>query len=336
MKTGRRRKKTLIQETVEPAPEPQAKEVAPPIEARPRAKAAKAATARVPARVPALNKPWLLILIAVAVLICVGLICARSCLGPEAAATTYLPATADGSWTATVQVVAPQGAVSEGWRSDCEADAGCTVVPGTCELRERADRTSERVVDEYDDYAYSIYYEELEGKLYEAAGDSFVVTQLNAPTDRWDGERHYFSEEWLDEETCQYTGFTVWVTDPEDTSYDIEVVLSECEVWDHVVVKERVTGEEEYCQVENVEALVVQDTFTEQGVGAGVEWPGAIAPESGRLEREFEGTVVFRADGTRHTVKVTDVDTYIRYLTVPYYLEVDEDGDVVDLTDRAP
>jgi hypothetical protein len=114
------------------------------------------------------------------------------------------------------------------------------------------------------------------------------------------------------------------------------VVLSECEVWDHVVVKERVYGEQEYCQTENVDSLAVQDTLTRQGVGAGVEWQDTIAPADGRLERGFEGTVVFRADGAQRTVQVTDSDTYVRYLTVPHYLGVDDQGNVVDLTDREP
>jgi hypothetical protein len=83
-------------------------------------------------------------------------------------------------------------------------------------------------------------------------------------------------------------------------------------------------------------AMVVQDTLTQRGVGAGVEWPGAIAPAGGDLERDFEGTVTFRANGTEHTVKVTDVDKYVRYLTIPFYLGVDEQGNVVDITDVAP
>jgi hypothetical protein len=276
------------------------------------------------------------IVVGLAILICGGLLLSRACLGPEDTPATYLPATANGSWTTAVRLMGPQLAVQGRWRSDCEADAGCTVLPGTCEVREREDRYTEQTVDDYDEYAYSIYYEETEEQLYEAAGEDFVVTRLNESRDWWEGDLHYFSEEWLDRETCQYTGYTVWITDPENEDYEIEVVLSECEVWDHVVVKERVYEEEEYCQTENVGALAVQDTLARQGAGAAVEWPQAIAPAGGALEREFEGTVVFRADGTEHTVEVTDVDTYIRYLTVPYYLGVDEEGHVVDLTDQAP
>ena len=116
----------------------------------------------------------------------------------------------------------------------------------------------------------------------------------------------------------------MWITDPENEDYEIKVVLSECEVWDHVVVTEK-QGSQGF-----------QDTLTRQGAGTTVEWPEAIAPAGVRMEREFEGAVVFRADGAKRTVKVTDVDTYIRYLTVPYYLGLDEKGNVVDLTDKAP
>jgi hypothetical protein len=210
------------------------------------------------------------------------------------------------------------------------------VVPGTCELRERRDQYAERQVDEYDDYAYNIYYEETEGRLYEADADTFVVTALNPKRDWWEEDLHYYSEEWLDRETCQYTNYTVWITDPEDADYEIEVVLSECEVWDHVVVNERVGEQDEYCQIEMLGAMVVQDTLTQRGVGAGVEWPGAIAPAGGDLEHDFEGSVTFRANGTEHTVKVNDVDKYVRYLTIPHYLGVDEQGNVVDVTDVVP
>jgi hypothetical protein len=342
MKTGRRRKKEPVQEPAEQAPPSAPEEITPSKTAQSGAK--KPVAARPPLRAPArlgrphlpLGRPWLLILIALVAFVCLILLLSRACRGPGAPSTTYLPTTADGSWTTVVRLVVPQGEVRGGWRSDCEADPLCTVVPGTCDVRERADRTSERQVDDYDEYAYNIYYEETEGRLYEAVADSFVVTELNAQKDWWDGDRHYFSEEWLDTETCQYTGYTVWITDPEDKEYESEVVLSECEVWDHVVVMERVAEQDEYCQTENLGAMAVQDTLTQQGLGATVEWPRAVPPADGQLEREFEGTVTFRADGTQHTVKVTDVDTYIRYLTVPQYLGVDEEGDVVDLTDKAP
>jgi len=329
MKTGRRRKKEEPQESPEQIsfqpPQPTSKPKAAP--ARPESKKPT------PSRRSKLVFP---ILIAVAALVIGAMMCGRSCLGPRQAPATYLPATADGSWTATVNLLVPGVTVEGRFRADCEADADCTVMPGTCEMRESEDRYTERVVDDYDEYAYSIYYEETEGVLYEASGERFVLTQLNEAEDWWEGERHYFSEEWLDRETCQYTNYTVWISDPEDPEYEIEVILSECEVWDHVVVKERVYEQGEYCQTRNVGSLEVQDSFTRQGRGSAVDWPDPLLPEDGKLERAFEGTVVFRADGARHTVTTEEEDKYVRYLTVPYYLGLDEDGDVVRLTDQAP
>jgi len=332
MKTGRRRKKeTAPEEPRQASPE---KDLRAKV-TRPPAKKPAAAGVPVPER-SRLGKAGLLILVGLVVFVCGSLLISRACLGPRATSETYLPATADGSWTTAVRLVVPQVEVGEGWRSDCETDPGCTVVPGTCELRERRDQYAERKVDEYDDYAYNIYYEETEDRLYEADADTFVVTALNPKRDWWEEDLHYYSEEWLDRETCQYTNYTVWITDPEDADYEIEVVLSECEVWDHVVVNERVGEQDEYCQIESLGAMIVQDTLTQRGVGASVEWPGAIPPAGGSLERDFEGTVTFRANGTKHTVKVTDVDKYVRYLTIPFYLGVDEQGNVVDITDVAP
>jgi hypothetical protein len=293
MKTGRRRKKEK---------EPGEEQAEKPVSFRPPSGAPSEAPSRAPSR-PGIVR-LLPILIGLAVLVFGGLICSRACLGPRAEPSIYLPATAEGSWTATVRVVLPS------------------------EMQGYGGEDTERIVDEYDDYAYNIYYEETEDRLYEAAGDSFVVTQLNEKEDWWEGDLHYFSEEWLDKETCQYTNYTAWITDPEDEDYEIEVVLSECEVWDHVIVKERVS--------EEGGAPAGPDTFTRQGVGTAVEWPAAVAPVNGRLEREFEGVVTFRADGAERTVRVTDVDTYIRYLTIRHYLGLDEEGDVVDLTDKAP
>ena len=331
MKTGRRRKKEPRPESPQPAPSQPARPK--PAPARPPAQAEKPVPARTLPRSALFLLPVLILLV---LLICGVILLSRSCSGPEVTPATYLPATAEGSWTTTVNLMVPQVVVRDRFRSDYEADANCTVIAGTCEMRNREDDYTEQVVDDYDEYAYNIYYEEAEGRLYEAAGDSFVVTQLNEKKDWWEGDRHYLSEEWLDRETCQYTNYTVWITDPEDADYDIEVVLAECEVWDHVVVKERVYGEEEYCQTENVGSMEVQDTLTQRGVGTAVEWQEAALPMDGRLEREFEGTVIFRADGAERTVRTTDMDEYIRYLTVSYYLGLDESGKVVELTDRAP
>ncbi len=331
MKTGRRRKKQKKSESPESTsfPPPSSKPKSKP---KPRPKSAPARPASKKPTSALRPPPVLLILIALFVLFIGAILCAHACLGPREEPATYLPATADGSWITTVNALVPSVTVEERERADCEADADCTVIPGTCRMREGESDYTERVVDEYDDYAYSIYYEELEDKLYEASGQRFVVTQLNPPGDWWEGERHYVSEEWLDRETCQYTNYTVWVTDPQDPEYEVEVVLAECEVWDHVVVKERVYQQAEYCRTRNLGTFEVQDTFTSRGDGSVVEWPNPALAEDGKLERAFEGTVVFRADGVRHTVKTDDEDKYVRYLTVPHYLGLDEDGDVVRLT----
>jgi len=300
MKTGRRRKKEETQDADKQPPEaPAAKPVSfSPPSGTPARTPTRPSTVRTPAR--SSTARLLPILIGLVVLLFGGFICSRSCLGPKPEPVTYLPATVEGSWTTTVNVLASEG----------------------------MDESAERVVDDYDEYAYNIYYEETEEKLYEAVDDSFMVTQLNADENWWEGERHYYSEEWLDKETCQYTNYTVWITDPEDTDYEIEVVLSECEVWDHVVVKERVS--------EAADSPVIPGTLTRQGVGSAVEWPQAVVPANADIERRFEGTVIFRADGAKRTVTTTDVDKYIYYVTVPHYLGLDEGGKVVRLTDKAP
>ena len=195
---------------------------------------------------------------------------------------------------------------------------------------------SEMTVDDYDDFAYDIYYEEAEQKLYEATDAGFDITTLNEDKDWVEGDRHYFSEEWLDKETCEYTEYAVWITDPQDDEYKVEVVLSECQIWDHVIVKQRIYEEDEFCQTETVGSLTVQDTLTQQGVGANIHWPNAVPPEDGKVDQEFEGVVIFRADGTVHRVKVNDPNAYIRYLTIPHYLGVNEEGKVISLTDRTP
>jgi hypothetical protein len=83
-------------------------------------------------------------------------------------------------------------------------------------------------------------------------------------------------------------------------------------------------------------ALAVQDTLTQRGAGANVDWPQVAPPAGGELAREFEGVVIFRADSTEHRLTVRDADQYIRYLTVPHYLGVGEGGRVIAVTDRAP
>jgi hypothetical protein len=325
MKTGRRRQKKEAPATPEHVPQE-------PSRPKPVAAPTGAGLARGRARPSIVQIAFIIVVLVIAIIAIVMM--SRACSGPQAA--EYLPAETTGSWGTTIQVLAPQIVSGEGWRSDCDASGNCTILAGTCEMQERRDTFTEREIENYDDYAYSIYFEELTQELYEAAGDEFAVTYLNLDDDRWEGERHIVSEEWLDKETCEYTNFTVWITDPDDASDEVEVVLSECEVWDHVVVTEKVYEREEYCQTETVQGLTVLETLSEQGSGMAVDWPTAVTPQGGELQSRFEGVVLFEADGVEHTLTVSDPDAYVRYLTVPQYLGVDDEGRVVRVTDRVP
>lgn len=325
MKTGRRRRKDPSQIEAE-------KTSGTPAGSAPSARPAPRAQAK------ARRRPSIVEIALVVAVVIIGVIAivmlGRSCSRADAA--VYLPATASGTWATTLEVLAPEVVRGQGWRTACDADTRCSIVAGSCELREREDRFSEREIENYDDYAYSIYYEELTQELYEAAGDEFIVTQLNPDEDRWEGDRHIVSDEWLDEETCEYTAYTVWVTDPDDTSQEVEVVLSECEVWDHVVVTQKVYDRAEYCQTETVLGMTVVDTVADGGSGSAINWPSALRPEGGEVQSSFRGEIVFRADGTEHRVTVTDPDAYVRYLTVPHYLGLDEEGRVVRVAARLP
>lgn len=315
MRTGRRRNGQAPGEAKSP-PAPQPK------------------PARRPSRSPI--RPGLILLLVIAgafIALLIGVVvCGRACIGPKA--STYLPATAEGSWQTTVKVLVPQMVRGEGWRSDCESEPDCMVLSGTCQMQPREDKFTESKIDEYDDYAYSIYYEEEEAKIYEASGTDFVVTDLNPPKDWVEGDLHYHAKEWLDQETCQYTNYTVWIADPNDATKEVEVVLSECEVWENVVVEQRVYENEEYCQTETVDSWAVESTVTENGTGAEVDWPSTQASADGKEEREFEGTILFRADGIEHTVRTDDESAYVRYVTIPHYLGLDKNGKVVRVTDK--
>jgi hypothetical protein len=319
MRTGRRRNGQAPGEAKSP-PAPHSEPVTKP--------------ARRPSRSPI--RPGLILLLVIAgalIALLIGVfVCGRACMGPKA--STYLPATAEGSWQTTVKVLVPQMVRGEGWRSDCESDPDCRVLSAKCQMRPREDKFTESKIDEYDDYAYSIYYEEEEAKIYEASGTDFVVTELNPPKDWVEGDLHYHAKEWLDEETCQYTNYTVWITDPNDATQEVEVVLSECEVWENVVVEQRIYEDEEYCQTESVDSWAVESTLTENGTGAEVDWPSIQAPADGKEEREFEGTILFRADGIEHTVRTEDESAYVRYVTIPHYLGLDKNGKVVRVTDN--
>jgi hypothetical protein len=108
MRTGRRRKKQAFEE--EKAPETKK----PPV-SRPKPATKPPRSPLRPGLIP------LLILIGAFIALVIGIIvCGGSCFRPRA--STYLPATAEGSWQATVNVLVPQTVRGEGWRSDCESD----------------------------------------------------------------------------------------------------------------------------------------------------------------------------------------------------------------------
>ena len=237
-------------------------------------------------------------------------------------ADEWVPVTrADGQWTATVKILGPQATRQERWEADCRAEAQATVQPGTCVLKD-TERYDDRVVDDYEEYAYNIYYEETYQKVYEAQGTEFVVTSLGSD-DWWEENLHYVLEEELDTGSCQYTEYTTWVDDPDDTAQEMEVYLSECEVWDHVVVYERVYEQANWCACDLI-TLVEVGQDAEQGSGPSVRWPDPAVPAGGRAERAFQATVTFLGDDYTYTTTTDDPATYQDYLTGQYYIGLDE------------
>jgi hypothetical protein len=228
---------------------------------------------------------------------------------------------ANGSWTTTITVFGPQVKVEERWEADCTGDANGTVRVGTC-LKKDTDTYQDRVVDDYEEYAYDIYYEETWDKTYQAQGTEFVVTALGSD-DWWEGNLHYTLEEELDRNSCQYTNYTLWVDDPKDVSQEVEVYLAECEVWDHVVVAERVYDQRSWCQCD-VTTLVEMGQQSEQGSGSNVLWPNPNVPGSGSTERAFKGQVTFLGDDYTYTTTTDDLAQYQDYLTTQYYIGLND------------
>ena len=238
-------------------------------------------------------------------------------------ADEWVPAgQARGQWTATVKIWGPQVAREERWEADCRGDPQATVQPGTCILRD-TQQYHDQIVDDYEEYAYDIYYEETYGQVYQAQGTEFVVAELGTD-DWWEENRHYVLEEELDTGTCEYTSYTTWVDDPDDSTQEIEVYLSECEVWDHVTVHERVYEQGNWCGCD-VSAEVELGQEVRQGTGASVRWPNPAVPAGGRTERAFQGTVTFQGgDGYAYTATTGDLATYQDYLTGQYYIGLDD------------
>jgi hypothetical protein len=195
------------------------------------------------------------------------------------------------------------------------------------------DTYSDTVVDEYDEYAYNIYYEETHEQVYEAAGTEFAVTQLKAD-DWWQENLHYVLEEELDQQSCQYTNYTLWVDDPQDSTQEIEVYLAECEVWDHVTVYERVYDQNAWCQCD-ITTLVQVGQQTDSGSGANIVWVDPTVPAGGHTERAFQGRVTFLGDDYTFTTTTEDVGQYQDYLTGLTYLGI-RDGKAVTVSKNPP
>jgi hypothetical protein len=235
---------------------------------------------------------------------------------------------ASGAWTTTVTVFGPQVTVEEHWEADCTANPNAQVRAGTCTLKDTT-TYQDTVADEYDEYAYNIYYEETYSQIYEAQGTEFVQTTLK--TDEWWKENlHYSLQEELDKESCQITNYTIWVDDPQDNTQEMEVYLSECEVWDHVTVTQRVYDQKAWCQCD-VTSLVQLGQQSDQGTGSSIRWPNPTVPSGGRTETSFKGQVTFVGDDYTYTTTTEDVGQYQGYLTDRYYIGI-RDGKPVSVS----
>jgi hypothetical protein len=232
---------------------------------------------------------------------------------------------ATGSWTTSTTVIGPQVAVLEKWETECISDPNSSVRTGTCLMKD-SDTSREEVRDDYDEYAYNIYFEETWKKTYQAQGTQFLEASLGSD-DWWEGNTHYTRVEELDPESCTYTEYTVWVDDPADSSQETEVYLSECEVWDHVVESERIYDQKSWCQCD-VTTFAQLGLQSEQGTGPALLWPQPAVPEGGRTEESFSGQVTFLGDDYTYTVTTDDPAQYQDYLTDRYYTGVKNDKPV--------
>jgi len=239
---------------------------------------------------------------------------------------------ANGEWMTVTTVFGPQLRLEERWQADCTNDPACQVRPGTCILKDSS-TYNDRLVDEYDEYAYNLYYEETYQQLYEARGTEFTVTSLGGD-DWWEGNRHFVKQERLDQDTCQLTNYTVWVDDPQDKSQEVEVYLSDCEVWDHVTVYERVYDRQLWCQCD-VTVLMQIGQQSAQGTGLDVRWPDPAVPAGGRSERSFQGKVTFLGSDYTFTVTTQELSRYQDYLTGQYYIGL-KDGRPVTVSNPPP
>jgi hypothetical protein len=320
MKTGRtRRKSQPAAEEKKAAEQPTAQPAttgSPAQPAAPRPVVSRASAALAKATGKKGGPPVLIFGILLALFVCFVLVAVILTL--RGGADEWVKATrANGAWTTTVTVFGPQAKVEERWETDCTSDPNGAVRAGTCVLKD-TNTHHDSAVDDYDEYAYDIYYEETWDKTYQAQGTEFVVTTLGSD-DWWEGNRHYTQQEELDKASCNYTNYTVWVDDPQDKTQEIEVYLSECEVWDHVVVEERVYDQKSWCQCD-VTTLVQIGQSTDQGTGLDVRWPNPNVPAGGRSERSFKGQVTFVGGDNSYTTTTDDLARYQDYLMSQYYI----------------
>jgi hypothetical protein len=269
----------------------------------------------------------LIIGIVLAVLVCVVVFVVL--MAGKPAADEWVQATrADGSWTTTVVVYGPQVTIEERWESDCTAAANSSVQTGTCVMKD-TDTYKDTVVDEYEEYAYNLYYEETWDELYEAQGSEFSVTALGGD-DWWEENLHYVVEEELDRESCELTNYTLWVDDPDDRTQEVEVYLAECEVWDAVTVYERVYEQESWCRCA-VTTLVQAGQQSEQGSGLEIRWPEPAVPAGGNTQQSFQGQVTFWGDDYSYTTRTDAPGRYQDLMTSQYYIGL-SDGEPVAIS----
>ncbi|MGD8624319.1 MAG: hypothetical protein PVF47_19570 [Anaerolineae bacterium] len=227
-----------------------------------------------------------------------------------------------GEWITELTVLAPEVQVEARWQEECIDEPNGAVRAGSCTLR-ATDEYEETPVDEYEEYAYNIYYEETEDQVYEAQGLEFEPVTLGSD-DWWEGDLHYTTQEELDRESCTWTEYTTWIDDPDDSSLEIEVYLAECEVWDHVVVTQREYKQANWCQCE-LTSLVEVDQQSLEGSGPEVRWPDLAVPQDGSSERAFSAQVTFQGDDYVYTTQTTDLEQYRDYMTGRYYIGLKDD-----------
>ena len=315
MKTGRIRTKTPPPtESAAPSPQPPAEPLAP----------SPPGTGMVPgaAGIEARRGPvrgtllWVFIAI-VAVIACLAIVVlVRGGGGAE----EWVPVThVSGDWTAGVTVFGPQVAIEQRWQIDCPNSGNTLLQSATCVMRDTS-TYQDQPVDDHTEYAYNIYYEETSSQVYEAQGTEFATTSLRSD-DHWEGNRHTVTVEELDKESCTQTEYTVWVEDPSNTAQEIEVYLSDCEVWNHVTVTERVYEQAPWCQCQ-VTTMAGLGQLSDQGTGLSITWPQPTVPTGGHTEQSFSGRVTFVGGDYTYSLTTEDWNQYQGYLTGQYYIGV--------------